>query len=147
MADTWESIALPALRWIAEHESLGAGNVGDIADELGADPVALVNELDRLSDGGYLAGEVGKTATGGNPRPWFLHPLRLGIPGARAVGMWPSGDAAGVLLDVLKAAEDAAPDPEERGRIAKARDALSSIGMSVLTELAVSYTKRMAGLP
>ena len=41
-------------------------------------------------------------ATGGDPRPQFLYPVQLTERGARAVGMWPSGDAGDVLLRALR---------------------------------------------
>lgn len=147
MSETWSSVAFPVLKWIAAHEGGNPATIGDISDELGLEPMAVVNELDRLYNDGYITDEVCKTMTGGNPRPWHLYPIRLTGDGARAVGMWPSGDAADVLLEVLKRAEAAESDPERKGRLQRAVEALGGLAHDILVELAVSVAKGAAGIP
>ncbi len=87
----WDEVAMPVLRWIGEHEADGTVKIGHLADELGLDPLAVANELDRLVGAAFVAGEVRKVMSGNNARPWSLYPVHLMERGARAVGMWPSG--------------------------------------------------------
>jgi hypothetical protein len=143
----WDEIAFPILHEVGDHESMNPVNVSTLSEELGLDPMATANELDRLIESGYLAGDFRKMSTGGNPGPWFLMPTRLAKRGARAVGMWPSGNAGDVLLAVLQAAQEAEPDPERKSRLARASEALGGLAKDLLTELTVSVVKGAAGLP
>lgn len=144
--DTWATVALPILRWIAQAEGPQPITVGQLADDLELDAMIIANELDRLVDGGYLFGQVVKTQTGGDPRPWFLARRQLGPSGARAVGLWPSGDAGEVLLNVLRALEESTPDPEQKTRLRGAVEALGGMARDLLVDVAASFAKKMAGL-
>lgn len=144
--DTWSLVAMPVLSWLSAHEGDHA-QIGQIADHLGLDPQAVANELDRLCRAGYVAGEVRKSATGGNPRPWSLFPIRLEERGARAIGLWPSGDSGEVLLDVLKRAEATETDPERKSRLQKAVEAIGGLAHDLVVDLGVSIVKSYAGLP
>ncbi len=146
MSETWERVALPVLRWISEYEGIGSVSVGELANELALDPWEVANELDRLTNENYIAGDFTKTGTGGDPRPWFA-PKRLGANGARAVGMWPSGNTGDVLLDVLRALEESTPDPDQKTRLKRAADALGGMTRDLLVDLGASFLKQAAGLP
>jgi hypothetical protein len=145
--DAWGEVALPILRWIAQHEGGDPVSIGTLAEDLDREPMAIANELDRLSDGAFIEGAVRKTMSGGDPTSWHLYPLQLRERGARAVGMWPSGDAGDVLLRALREAEETESDLDRKGRLASALEALGGLTKSVVTELAVSVVKGAAGLP
>jgi hypothetical protein len=83
----WESRALPILRYVAEQETEGRFlSVRDIADATGIEPRIVANELDRLVEGGYIAGEFQKLMSGGDPNPWFLTAPRLTPRGIQGLG-------------------------------------------------------------
>ncbi len=147
VSDTWSGVAFPILHWIGGHEGLDPVDVRTLVDALGVDAVIVAIELQRLVDGGYLAGEFRKLSSGGEPELWYLIPTQLSERGARVVGLWPSGDAGDVLLDVLERAEETEPDAVQRSLLAEARDALATLTKERVTELALSVVKGTAGLP
>ncbi len=69
--------ALTVLKAVAERETAnGLISVGDLIDATNLEPQVVVNELERLIRGGYVTGEVQRSFTGGDPRPWLvLNPL------------------------------------------------------------------------
>ncbi len=71
--DLWDERARPILAYIAEHEAdQPLLSIGDLSDAIGIEPKYVTVEVERLLGAGYVAGELQKTLTGGDPRPWFL---------------------------------------------------------------------------
>lgn len=66
--------------------------------------------------------------------------------GRRAVGLWPSGDAADALVDALRQAEAATDDPEEQSLLRRAGAAVSAISRGVMTDVMAAYVKSQTGL-
>jgi hypothetical protein len=57
----WQTRALPILRYIAEHETeRRLLSVSDIMDATGIEAKTIANELDRLVEGGFIAGTFQK---------------------------------------------------------------------------------------
>ncbi len=91
--DLWEERALPILRYIGAHETdMGFISIGDISKATGIEGHAVVIELERLIEAGYIPPELTKTFTGGDPSSWFLTNPRLTERGARAVSLWPRAE-------------------------------------------------------
>jgi len=143
---TWETVALPILRWVSEHEGGATVTVGELAESLDVSPNAVLNELTRLIADDYLDGQL-RTYLGVGPEGFRLYPYHLRAAGARAVGMWPSGDAGDVLLQVLQAAEASEVDPDRKSRLAKAVEAVGGLARDFVIELGVSVAKGVAGVP
>ena len=143
--DTWTSVALPLLHWISEHEGEAVISLETLSVELGAEDTAIANEAERLIDAGYVDGQLRKYL-GSGVGHWNLYPYRLAERGARAVGMWPSGDAGDVLLEVLKRAEADETDPERKNRLGRAVEAIGGLARDIVVELGVSVAKGAAGL-
>ncbi len=143
---TWESVAFPILKWIADNEGGGTVTIADLAISIGQEESVTANELERLVGAGYIDGQLRKFLGPGRGH-WVLFPYRLDERGARAVGLWPAGDAGDVLLQVLRAAEGQEPGPDRKGRLSRAAEALGGLAKDVLTDIAASVVKRAAGLP
>lgn len=74
------------LAHIAQHETEGGVlRIGALAEALGVDPQHTVVEVERLIEGGCIAGTLQKALTGGNPGPWYLTDPRLTDRGVREV--------------------------------------------------------------
>jgi hypothetical protein len=66
--DTWESIALPILRWVVDNEGPNNVNMRTLSEAIGVnDQMAVSNEVDRLVNGGHLSGQLHKNSSGGLP--------------------------------------------------------------------------------
>jgi hypothetical protein len=139
--DTWYSLALPLLEYLNDADPLTFPNVGVIADALHVDPWAVVTEIDRLAEAGYIRSGVHKTMTGGDPRPWFVDHPELAERGARAVGMWPADDPYDALMALVDRHIAEEPDEEERSKLRRFADALGEVGKSVGTAILVEWAK------
>jgi hypothetical protein len=144
-ADLWETRALPILQYVADHEAEGAIiNIGQLAEGTGIEPRFVLVEVERLIDGGYLAGELQKLMTGGDPTPWFLTESRLSERGARAVSIWPRAEQ---LLQTLEERAAAEPDPGRKRALGVLVSAAREVGAPVLAEVLGAAAKRTLGLP
>jgi hypothetical protein len=132
--DTWYTIALPVLGFVSAHErEPSSGNVASIAKELSIDPLVFEAEFDRLKRDSYIDGNIHKQA-GMNPEGWRVNSLRLLAKGARAIEQWPDTDKVYELLVQLVDRQIAlTSDPEVKGRLKKAKDMLTNIGISTIS--------------
>jgi hypothetical protein len=139
--ETWYSLALPVLEYLSTVEPLSLPNVGDIADALCADPMAVATEIDRLADAGFIRGRLHKTMSGGNPRPWFIEDPELAERGARVVGLWPAEDGYEALLALVERhiAEEA--DEDERSKLRRFAASLDDVGKSVAVAILIEWAK------
>ena len=55
-------VAVIWVNWLSEREGGRPVSVGEMADELQVEPLALVSELDRLSGGGFHGGSAHQAA-------------------------------------------------------------------------------------
>ncbi|MDA8332301.1 MAG: hypothetical protein M0027_14095 [Candidatus Dormibacteraeota bacterium] len=95
------------LAYVAEHEAEGVVlTVGTLAEATGIDPQHIVVEVERLIEGGYIAGTLQKLATGGDRRPWFLTHPRLTERGVLRAGRHPLGPPPAVQQRVLQVIYD-----------------------------------------
>jgi hypothetical protein len=139
--DTWYQLALPVLEYLSHREPFTFPNVGEMADALGADPNAVVVEIDRLAEAGYIRGGVRKMATGGDPRPWMFHQPELAERGARAVGMWPAEDPYDALLALVERRISEEADEERRSKLRRLAGSLADLGKSVGTAIPIEWAK------
>ena len=139
--DTWYALALPLLDYLSELPPHSLPNVGEIADLLGADPMAVAQEIDRLAAAGYIEGGLHKMLTGGDPRPWFIEHPGLAERGLRVVGMWPNEGPYDALVALVERRIADEPDEGQRSRLRHFVDARGDVGKSVGTALLVEWAK------
>lgn len=139
--DSWYSRALPILQAVGEVEGTEDAyglRIGDLADRTGLDPRQVAVEVERLLDGGYVSGQLAKSASRGNVRPWRISSARLAPAGARAVGLWPSDDPYEALLALLERRVAEAQDEETRSKWRRVRDTIGGLGKDVGSNLLAS---------
>ena len=142
--DLWETRALPILRYIADHEGEQQFiNIGQLAEATRIEPNLVTVEVERLLDAGYIPGELVKTATGGDPRPWFLDRPRLTERGGRAVSVWPKAEQ---LLQVLEARAKVEPDPARKKTLIRLVGTVKEVGLPVLAEILSAAAKQTLGM-
>ena len=139
--DTWQTIAIPILEYVAHHESDGLIMIGDLADAIDADPMTVSQEVDRLAGAGYLGDAVAKTMSGGDARPWHFRSI-LAERGARTVGMWPAADPYATLLDVIDRRIAEESEPTERSKLQKLRSGIAEVGKGVAIGILIEVAKR-----
>ena len=139
----WETRALPILKVVAAHEAEHPFlDIGSLADETGIPPELIIPEVERLLGDGYLPGQLQRLASGGDPRPWFLTEARLTGKGARALEIWPRGDAILATIEELAATE---PDLEKRSKLQKLGGTVKEVGVQVVSEVIVAAAQKAAG--
>ncbi|MHB8325639.1 MAG: hypothetical protein ACYDEA_00355 [Candidatus Dormibacteria bacterium] len=105
--DHREERAERILAHIAQHEAeRGVLQVGALADATGIGPQHVAVEVERLIEAGYIAGQLQKLLSGGDPRPWFLTQPRLTEPGARMLRGLPPGPHHAAQQRVLQVTYD-----------------------------------------
>lgn len=143
--DLWEERAAPILRYIAAHETdQDFITIGEVAVSLGLDGHAVVVEVERLIDAGYIPGELRKMMTGGDPTTWFLTESRLTERGARAVSIWPRAEH---LIETLEARAEIEPDPVRKQALRDLVKTAKVVGAPVLAEVLATAAKRVLNLP
>lgn len=143
--DLWESRALPVLKYIAAHETdMGFITIADLANATGIDGHAVVIEVERLIESGYIPGDLQKMMTGGDPSSWFLTKSRLTERGARAVSLWPRAEQ---LVQVIEARAEAEADPVRKKALTTLLATVREIGVPVLSEIIAAAAKRTLNLP
>jgi hypothetical protein len=145
MQEKWESRAVPIMKAIAERESAAdLVMIPDIAQEAALDPEAVLVELSRLVNAGYVDGEV-QIAGGGAENAHLLNPV-LSERGARAVGLWPSDDPYEALMALIEKQLAEEADTETKTKLQKLREALSEIGKGTASGLLVALIQAGAHL-
>jgi hypothetical protein len=145
VTDLWEQRALPILRYIGAHETdMAFISIGEISNEAGIEGHAIVIEVERLIDAGYVPGTLQKMMTGGDPSSWFLTKSRLTERGARAVSLWPRAEQ---FVETLEARAQAETDPVRKKALMGLLETAKQVGVPVLAELLAAAAKRTIGLP
>ncbi|MHB8499786.1 MAG: hypothetical protein ACYDHE_02455 [Candidatus Acidiferrales bacterium] len=143
-ADLWESRALPILKYIAAHETdMGFITVAELASATDIEGHAVVIEVERLIESGYVPGDLQKMMTGGDPSSWFLTKSRLTERGARAVSLWPRAEQ---LVETIEARAQAEADPVRKKALIELLETARLVGVPVLTEILTAAAKRTMGL-
>jgi hypothetical protein len=144
-AGLWESRALPILKYIAAHETdMGFITIAELASATGIEGHAMVIEVERLIESGYVPGDLQKMMTGGDPSSWFLTKSRLTERGARAVSLWPTAEK---LVETLEARAQAEADPVRKKALTELLETARQVGVPVLAEILAAAAKRTLGLP
>jgi hypothetical protein len=144
-SDLWEERALPILRYVGAHETdMAFISIGEISKATGIDSHAVVIEIDRLMDAGYIPGSRQKMMTGGDPSSWFLTKSRLTERGARATSLWPRAEQ---LVEVIEARAQVEADPVRKKALQSLLGAVRAIGVPVLSEILAAAAKRTLNLP
>ena len=129
--DTWYSLALPIMGWVAEIEGQTIQvTSGEIAGRFDVGDRAAEVELKRLIEGGWIDA-LDTTGYGGG---LSLMEPRLTEKGARAVGRWPSNDPYEALMAVLESRiVDPDIDATTRSRLVRFRDGLVDVGKGMVS--------------
>lgn len=144
MDETWESVAVPLMKAIAERESAAdLVMVGDLAESAALDPEATLVELVRLVDAQYVSGEV---QIMGEADGSHVLNVMLSERGARAVGLWPSGDPYEALIALIEKQLAEEGDTETKTKLRKLRDTLGEIGKGTASGLLVALIQAGAHL-
>ncbi len=143
LEDRWASRDFPVLIEIGRRldDDQYALQSANIAASLEIPEKEVVKAIDALSPA-YIDGEV-RRYLGGNARA-VSHGLTE--RGRRAVGLWPSGEAADALIDALRQAEEATDDPEERTLLRRAAGAVGSVSRDIMVDVVAAVVARQSGL-
>ncbi len=127
--DTWSSIAVPILNYVAsiQNPAIQVISIGKLAEAVGSNPMAVVDEVERLMAAQYMTGNLTKLMTGGDPSPWPLVGVRLLERGARVVGIWPPEELYQAMLSVLDQVEQQS-DEQTQTRLQRLRGAFIELG-------------------
>lgn len=140
--DTRQSVALPPMEYIHEHGGmLTVLSVEQLSGGTGLEPLVVAEEIDHLAEAGYLAGDLHKTLTGPDPRPWFLERAALAERGLRVVGAWPSEDPYDALIEALDRRVAAASDEPTKGRLQALRPSVTEVAKATVAGLIVELAK------
>jgi hypothetical protein len=136
--DTWAPRDLPVLAaTVSLLEESYMVTVSDIAARTSMDLQDVARALEAL-DPVYV--DFRKTATGGDPRFWYV--LKATPEARRAVGQWPtSGSLIDRLVAELSAAAEQETDPERKGLLLYAARLIGD----TLREIAVRAADRVLG--
>jgi len=144
---TWETRDLPVLRAIIEASDEGTWQIGvdEIMSRTCFDGETVQRALMALAgeqppfftytDGSTMVGSfiVGVSNPTGHAR--------------RTVGTWPTAETwADRLIKALNEAADAEPDPERKGKLRRAAEAVGSLGGQVLGGVITAYVTHTTGL-
>lgn len=142
VTDLWTETDLPLLVEIAEHDAEHGPikSQEDLAKLTGEDEQRVRQSLGRLHDGGMIAA-ISTPMMGAS----YFNKIRVTAEGRRAVGQWPSRDAAAALLEAIEARITQASDPQERSRWERVRDDLKALGISAVAAVLVESAKYAAG--
>jgi hypothetical protein len=147
LPDRWQTRDFPVL--VEAARAIDAGDrvdVTEISAALELEETEAKRALGALKQAGYLedrpVGVVGEVGVVGAWGSW----TGLTERGRRAVGIWPSGQAADSLVDALRQAEDMVTDPEEKTLLRRAAGAMGSVSREVLTDVMAAVIKSQAGI-
>jgi hypothetical protein len=128
-ASTWESRELRILEAVArlepEHEVIHSSEI--VASGAGLEDRETYLGLIALIDGDYVAGTPLENGD-------LVVAIRLLPEGRRAIGQWPGRDTYVTFLEAL---DDAIANagPDEKGRLARLRDAVVGVGRDVFVSV------------
>lgn len=123
---------------------VNSDTVAELASATDIEGHAVVIEVERLIESGYVPGDLQKMMTGGDPSSWFLTKSRLTERGARAVSLWPRAEQ---LVETLEARAQAEADPVRKKALIELLETARQVGVPVLTEILTAAAKRTMGLP
>lgn len=140
---TWEDLEQPILEAVAalEHPDRSTG-LADIVAASGLSAEQVKVGVSRLLPSDLLEGKEFR----GDDRLLGVQGLRLLPKGRQAVDQWPSSDPAEAFLQVLAQRIAVEDDPDERGRLEKARDSAGRVGQGVLTGVITAVVQQVTGL-
>jgi len=98
--------------------------------------------LEDLADAGFIEARFNR----GDDRIIAANGIRLLEKGRRATGVWPPEQMYQALLDALEQMIEEEPDPVQKSKLQKLRDAAASVGADIVSNLVVSLGMRAAGL-
>lgn len=150
LSDRWHSREFPVLLEAARALDVGqAVDPGTIATALGTETSEVQAALSALVEARYLHKHRPQADDPSRQRlAWRVFPdwYELAERGRRAVGLWPSGESADTLVDLLRKAEDLTEDPEEKTLIRRASGALGSVSREVLTDVLAAVARSQIGI-
>lgn len=142
MTSTWETTAVPILRYVEGVEGTGIMAFDDVATSIDATSHQVANEIARLISAGYMDGTIEGTIAGDDS---VMRP-RLLERGSRAIGQWPSEDSYDGLLELIEERiADPAADIETRGKLRAFADVLGEIGKGTAQGVLTSYIQSRLG--
>lgn len=122
--DTWESVALPIMRTVAEIERTGKRpNFDQILQRLEQDRSTVEREFRQLVHAQYLGGIDASSVAAFDMIEIHLHER-----GKVAVGEWPGEDALAAMIRLIEERIEDEIDPQKRSGWQRLRDALISVG-------------------
>lgn len=139
--DTWHTRDVHVLRSVADLDPHADNWAATICAQHLLDPDDLATSLQALEEAGYVEVWWSKTFGGDDPLGG-----RLRERGRRAVGVWPSAEAADGLIEALRHAEEATDDPEEKTLIRRAAGAIGMVSREVMTDVLAAVVARQTGL-
>lgn len=141
--ETWFRRELPVLTAVVEafeRDFDGLPDVRDIAQAAGL-PVDDVAHALRALDGEYLVLRM----TMGDRASWFVDSVHNSA--RRAVGQWPAPDHFAIeLAKAMEQVAESTSDPETKGRLRRAADAIGGLAKDVLVEVGTKVLERQVGL-
>lgn len=148
MADrTWEKYEAPILEAVRAGEIAGrALNSDRLIEATGFQVEVLDQHLKALFDAGFVTGGDVRFRTDTGELRWQLLSVELTERSRRAIGQWPAEDAAVDLLRLVELRLANEDRIEERGKLERFRDAVTSLGGQVTRELVVAAAKAATGL-
>jgi hypothetical protein len=147
IGSTWQERELRILAAVCEAQERGAD-----MDTINRNARAAVPDLSRgvyqetvasLIEDGQLEGMLDR---GGMSQVTTVAIERLTPTGRRAVGQWPAGDLAGLLVTALHGRADEETDAGERTKLQRAAAALAGLSKDVLTDVLAAVIKAQAGV-
>lgn len=135
---TWDTVAMPILRWCDEHPGADVLRPDDLAGPLGVSAEAIDREVDRLIAAGYMTA----TRVMG---PEILLP-RLTERGLRATGAWPAEDPFSDLVAMIEAQIAATSSEETRSKLEAVRDSVVGLGRDAGVNLFSAWVQSRMGL-
>jgi hypothetical protein len=142
---TWETLELPLLEEIWQAELEGRPPlIAEFFKEREIPVARAQNVIDRLRDADMIDGVFSPAMQ--THRLQAMMNVHLAPAGARAVGVWPSGDAADAFVAALEAAIERAEKPDERSRLEGLLDAFRAVPAGVMTQVAAAALMRAGGI-
>jgi hypothetical protein len=115
----WESVVLPIIQFVADHEDADMIDVGELAEVVGLPASMTYREIERLLSAGYL--EQNKWTKAGDYATWSMFEPRVGERGARAIGKWPAENQLESLFEIIEERLAGEPEGDERSRLERCR--------------------------
>ncbi len=138
---------MPVLNAIVQEidDSMGMAlpNLAALAESLDMDKKDVGRAAMALDEAGLI--ELHKSATGGDPGPWFV--TGVSPEARRLVGQWPTPQSlADAMLRALEAAAANEPDPVKRTKLKQAAGTISSVARDVLVDVAAKVVLSGTGM-